>query len=140
VRTILPHDEVNFEQIKFMHDNQPITTALQDSDMTAWAEFMDSDGHWWRCNEDGEVDPAPPSVPATVQPHPMRPAQGGSESQSTNKLARPLATKVNSGQKTDTRSPGPRSPAGRANGSGNETRRDGERRTRMYEAVTGPMP
>lgn len=84
MRTILPHDEVNSEQIKFMHDNQPITTALQDSDMTAWAEFMDSDGHWWRCNEDGEVNPAPPSVPATVQPHPMRPAQGGSESQSTN--------------------------------------------------------
>src|SRR5579875_802742 len=71
MRTILPGDELVFEQIRFMYDNQPIPVT-SDSDVTAWAEFEDTSGRWWRCNEDGEVDYAPPTVPVAVQPHPMQ--------------------------------------------------------------------
>lgn len=72
MRTILPGDELVFEQIRFMHDGQPITVMSGDSDITAWAEFEGIDGRWWRCNEDGEVDYAPPTAPARAQPHPLQ--------------------------------------------------------------------
>jgi len=58
-----------------MSDNQPIR-AMQDSDITAWAEFADTDGNWWRCNEDGEIGPAPPSPRAAVLSHPLSHGSG----------------------------------------------------------------
>jgi hypothetical protein len=69
MRTILPGDERVFEQMRFMVSQRLPEKA--DSDITAWAEFEDSDGKWWRCNEDGEVNPATAPPPITVQPHPI---------------------------------------------------------------------
>ena len=71
LRTILPGNESVFEQIRFMHDNQPIA-VMRDSDVTALAEFADSEGQWWRSNEDGEVNPAPEPREVTTQPHPLQ--------------------------------------------------------------------
>lgn len=77
LRVIQPGRHATFTQLTHMVE-QPVA-AFADKDITAYAEFQDNDGIWWRCDEDGNVTqthpveppaPAPPSInPAAVFPY-----------------------------------------------------------------------
>jgi hypothetical protein len=75
------HQEV-FKQLKHMID-QPVPD-VPDSRITAFAEFTDADGTWWRCDETGNVGHPPAAPPLEVQTHPILGTRG------INPLARGL--------------------------------------------------
>jgi hypothetical protein len=70
-RAIPPGTPAIFDQLRHASDNQPVPSSIPDHDITAYAEFTDVSGKWWRIDEDGNVDqvepePAPPSPPDPI--------------------------------------------------------------------------
>jgi hypothetical protein len=68
LRVIHPGQHAFFTQL--MHLNPQPVAARADADITAFAEFTDIDGVWWRCDEDGRV--------TRRQPHEPPPGAAGS--------------------------------------------------------------
>jgi hypothetical protein len=73
----VPHDDGLYWQLRVVHPGghafftqlthlnpQPVA-ARGDADITAFAEFTDIDGVWWRCDEDGSVSRRQPREPPT---------------------------------------------------------------------------
>jgi hypothetical protein len=61
LRVVPPGQHAFFTQLTHLNP-QPIA-ALADADITAFAEFTDTDGVWWRCDEDGSVSRQQPPEP-----------------------------------------------------------------------------
>jgi hypothetical protein len=61
LRVVAPGQHAFFTQLTHLNP-QPIA-ALADADITAFAEFTDTDGVWWRCDEDGSVSRQQPREP-----------------------------------------------------------------------------
>jgi len=70
----VPHDGDLFWQLRvrpgqhafftqLTHLNPQPVAARADADITAFAEFTDADGVWWRCDEDGGVSRRQPGEP-----------------------------------------------------------------------------
>jgi hypothetical protein len=53
LRVIRPGTEAMFAQLT--HMNPDPVPAVTDAEITAYAEFVDAEGAWWRCDEDGTV-------------------------------------------------------------------------------------
>ena len=53
LRVVHPGQHAFFTQLAHLNP-QPVA-ARTDADITAFAEFTDTDGVWWRCDEDGNV-------------------------------------------------------------------------------------
>lgn len=53
LRVVHPGQHAYFTQLVYLNP-QPVA-ARADGDITAFAEFTDTDGVWWRCDEDGNV-------------------------------------------------------------------------------------
>jgi hypothetical protein len=53
LRVVRPGQHAFFTQLTHLNP-QPVA-ARADADITAFAEFTDADGVWWRCDEDGRV-------------------------------------------------------------------------------------
>lgn len=64
LRVIRPGTDAIFAQLT--HMNPDPVPAVTDAEITAYAEFVDADGTWWRCDEDGTVTgrqtPEPPAA------------------------------------------------------------------------------
>jgi hypothetical protein len=70
-RSIPPGTPAIFDQLGHMSGNQPVPSSIPDHDITAYAEFTDVRGKWWRIDEDGNVDqvePGPASPPDPIGP------------------------------------------------------------------------
>jgi len=75
LRAIKPGADALFTQLTHMDPN-PVP-AVADADITAFAEFADADGTWWRCDEDGTVTKRQPGEPpAAGSHHGQRPEAG----------------------------------------------------------------
>lgn len=61
LRVVRPSQHAFFTQLTHMNP-QPIA-ARADADITAFAEFTDTDGVWWRCDEDGRLSRREPREP-----------------------------------------------------------------------------
>jgi len=77
LRAIRPAAEALFAQLTHMNPN-PVP-AVTDAEITAFAEFVDADGTWWRCDEDGTVIRRQPGGPSAAgsQHGPGRAATAG---------------------------------------------------------------
>jgi hypothetical protein len=72
LRVIHPGRQAFFTQL--VHLNPHPLPAVADASITAFAEFTDTAGTWWRCDEDGIVTRREIAEPATPdQPDPARP-------------------------------------------------------------------
>jgi hypothetical protein len=76
LRALLPGDQATFYQVTYLAE-QPIPGTIRDDDITAFAEFLGTDGTWWRADEDGNVGRAPYSAPYVATPDPMPSDHGG---------------------------------------------------------------
>jgi len=73
-RSIPPGTPAIFDQLRDMSDNQPVPSSIPDHDITAYAEFTDVSGNWWRIDEDGnvnQIEPDPPPSPNPIDPATM---------------------------------------------------------------------
>jgi hypothetical protein len=61
LRVVRPGQHAFFTQLTHLNP-QPVA-ARADADITAFAEFTDTDGVWWRCDEDGRVSRRQPRDP-----------------------------------------------------------------------------
>src|SRR5258708_10653331 len=61
LRVVRPGQHAFFTQLTHLSP-QPVA-ARADADITAVAEFTDTDGVWWRCDEDGRVTRRQPGEP-----------------------------------------------------------------------------
>jgi hypothetical protein len=61
LRVVRPGQHAFFTQLTHLNP-QPVA-VLADADITAFAEFTDTDGVWWRCDEDGSVSRQQPREP-----------------------------------------------------------------------------
>src|SRR5258708_39006813 len=61
LRVVRPGQRAFFTQLTHLNP-QPVA-ARADADITAFAEFTDADGVWWRCDEDGRVIRQQPGEP-----------------------------------------------------------------------------
>src|SRR5258708_117567 len=61
LRVVRPGQHASFTQLTHLSP-QPVA-ARADADITAFAEFTDTDGVWWRCDEDGRVSGRRPGEP-----------------------------------------------------------------------------
>ena len=61
LRVVRPGQHAFFTQLTHLNP-QPVA-ARADADITAFAEFADTDGVWWRCDEDGRVTRQQPGEP-----------------------------------------------------------------------------
>ena len=61
LRVVRPGQHAFFTQLTHLNP-QPVA-ARADADITAFAEFSDTDGVWWRCDEDGRVSRQQPGEP-----------------------------------------------------------------------------
>src|SRR5258708_20890897 len=61
LRVVRPGQHAYFTQLRHLNP-QPVA-ARADADITAFAEFTDTDGVWWRCDEDGRVGRQQPGEP-----------------------------------------------------------------------------
>src|SRR5258708_1079976 len=61
LRVVRPGQHAFFTQLTHLNP-QPVA-ARADADITAFAEFTDADGVWWRCDEDGRVSGRRPGEP-----------------------------------------------------------------------------
>ncbi len=61
LRVVSPGQHAFFSQLTHLNP-QPVA-ARADADITAFAEFTDVDGVWWRCDEDGRVSRRQPREP-----------------------------------------------------------------------------
>ena len=61
LRVVRPGQHAFFTQLTHLSP-QPVA-ARADADITAFAEFTDADGVWWRCDEDGRVSRRQPGEP-----------------------------------------------------------------------------
>jgi hypothetical protein len=61
LRVVHPGRHAFFTQLTHLNP-QPVA-ARADADITAFAEFADVDGVWWRCDEDGRVTRRQPTEP-----------------------------------------------------------------------------
>jgi hypothetical protein len=61
LRVVRPGQHAFFTQLTHLNP-QPVA-ARADADITAFAEFTDADGVWWRCDEDGAVTRRQPGEP-----------------------------------------------------------------------------
>jgi hypothetical protein len=61
LRAIRPGADALFTQLTHMNPN-PVP-AVTDAEITAFAEFADAEGAWWRCDEDGTVTRREPAEP-----------------------------------------------------------------------------
>ncbi len=61
LRVVGPGQHAFFTQLTHLNP-QPVA-ARADADITAFAEFTDADGVWWRCDEDGAVSRRQPREP-----------------------------------------------------------------------------
>ena len=59
LRVIHPGQHAYFTQLAYL--NQQPVAARADADITAYAEFTDAHGVWWRCDEDGNISRRQPS-------------------------------------------------------------------------------
>ncbi len=71
LRTVPTQETRFFDQAKHMID-QPVP-EMADERITAFAEFRDPDGTWWRADQDGNIGPPPPTEPYEA---PERPTFG----------------------------------------------------------------
>ncbi|MGH3293249.1 MAG: hypothetical protein ACRDP7_15715, partial [Trebonia sp.] len=55
-RSIPPGTPAIFDQLRHAADNKPVPASIPDHDITAYAEFIDVRGKWWRIDEDGNVN------------------------------------------------------------------------------------
>src|SRR5260370_23833278 len=62
LRVVRPGQHAFFTQLTHLSP-QPVA-ARADADITAFAEFTDADGVWWRCDEDGRVTRQQPGEPS----------------------------------------------------------------------------
>src|SRR5258708_34631120 len=62
LRVVRPGQHAFFTQLTHLNP-QPVA-ARADADITAFAEFTDADGVWWRCDEDGRVTRQQPGEPS----------------------------------------------------------------------------
>ncbi len=62
LRVVRPGQHAFFTQLTHLSP-QPVA-ARADADITAFAEFTDADGVWWRCDEDGWVTRQQPGEPS----------------------------------------------------------------------------
>src|SRR5260370_15592480 len=62
LRVVRPGQHAFFTQLTHLSP-QPVV-ARADADITAFAEFTDADGVWWRCDEDGWVTRQQPGEPS----------------------------------------------------------------------------
>lgn len=72
LRVIHPGQHAYFTQLAYLNP-QPVA-ARADADITAFAEFTDAAGVWWRCDEDGNVSRRQPSE---ALPKPAGRGEGG---------------------------------------------------------------
>jgi hypothetical protein len=83
LRVVRPGQHAFFTQLTHLNP-QPVA-ARADADITAFAEFTDAGGAWWRCDEDGRVSRRQPG-----EPPPGAAGHGGAgEGQSTAGSPRP---------------------------------------------------
>ena len=61
LRVIHPGQHAYFTQLPYLNP-QPVA-ARTDADITAFAEFTDAEGVWWRCDEDGNISRRRPDGP-----------------------------------------------------------------------------
>jgi hypothetical protein len=61
LRAIRPGADALFTQLT--HMNPSPMPAVTDAEITAFAEFIDAEGTWWRCDEDGTVTRRHPTEP-----------------------------------------------------------------------------
>lgn len=61
LRAIRPGADALFTQLTHMNPN-PVP-AVTDAEITAYAEFIDAEDTWWRCDEDGMVTRRPSAEP-----------------------------------------------------------------------------
>ncbi len=64
LRAIRPGADALFTQLTHMNPN-PVP-AVTDAEITAYAEFVDAEGAWWRSDEDGTVSSREPDEPLTT--------------------------------------------------------------------------
>src|SRR5260370_26953477 len=62
LRVVRPGQHASFTQLTPL--SPPPEAARADADITAFAEFTDADGVWWRCDEDGWVTRQQPGEPS----------------------------------------------------------------------------
>jgi hypothetical protein len=80
LRVIRPGRQAFFTQL--VHLNPQPLAAPADATITAFAEFTDSDGTWWRCDEDGNLqrresaEPAGSGSAVPAQPPALRAPDG----------------------------------------------------------------
>jgi hypothetical protein len=79
LRVIQPGQHAYFTQL--VHLNPQPVAARADADITAFAEFTDANGTWWRCDEDGNVSKRQPSTPPPNLAGPSADEHGGSSPQ-----------------------------------------------------------
>ena len=82
LRVVRPGQHAFFTQLTHLTP-QPVA-ARADADITAFAEFTDTDGVWWRCDEDGRVSRQQPREP----PPGAAGRGGGGERRSTAESSR----------------------------------------------------
>jgi len=73
-RSIPPGIPAIFDQLREMSGNLPIPASVPDNDITAYAEFTDVRGKWWRIDEDGNVNQVELSPRMPTQAGPVEPA------------------------------------------------------------------
>lgn len=73
-RSIPPGIPAIFDQLREMPGNLPVPASVPDNDITAYAEFTDVRGKWWRIDEDGNVNQVEPSPRLPAQAGPAEPA------------------------------------------------------------------
>jgi hypothetical protein len=72
-RVVLPGQQVLFQQLQHMN-NHRLPDSVTDTDITAYAEFLDVNGKWWRIDEDGNVNQIEPEPTLPPPPNPIDPA------------------------------------------------------------------
>lgn len=73
-RSIPPGIPAIFDQLRDMSGHLPVPASVPDNDITAYAEFTDVTGKWWRIDEDGNVNQVEPSPTLPTQAGPVEPA------------------------------------------------------------------
>lgn len=76
LRAIRPGADALFTQLT--HMNPSPMPAVTDAEITAYAEFIDAEGTWWRCDEDGTVTRRYSAEPQVAESRPAESRAAGS--------------------------------------------------------------
>jgi hypothetical protein len=112
----VPHDDDLFWQLRVIHPgqhayftqlahlNQQPVAARADADITAYAEFTDAHGVWWRCDEDGNISRR---QPGEAPPGPA----GRGAGEGPNSIPEPVWSRPGSSNRAMLPAPGGRIPS-----------------------------